>query len=315
MIYRFDVCELNTENFTLQINNIKQLVEPHVFDLILYLIKHRNRLVSREELFRNLWAGRAVCDATLSNNIKCARAALGDNGERQLIIKTTRGRGYQFISDVTIASSELNKPNNPIPNIDTSSSDIFHKIKIIFLQYSLLITCFILIIVIYTLFWVPENDKNTTTNKAALQSIAVMPFKNRTELNKDLIMSIGIHDELLVHISKIPQITSISQIALLDFISNKKELPVIHEELGVTILLEGTFQKISDQIRINVHLINVITGENIWANSYTRKITIENILVTQEELAKTIASEIEGLFPQKKLNNLKDSMQHLTKPQ
>jgi len=302
MIYRFDVCELNTENFTLQINNIKQLVEPHVFDLILYLIKHRNRLVSREELFRNLWAGREVCDATLSNNIKCARAALGDNGERQFIIKTTRGRGYQFISEVTIASSELNKPNNPIPNIDTSSSDLFHKKT--FLQSSLLIICFILMIVIYFILWGSESEINTDPHNAALQSIAVMPFKNRTELNKNLIMSISIHDELLVHISKISQITSISQPALLAFITSKKDLPAIHEELGVTILLQGTFQKVADQVRINVVLINVITGENIWANSYTRQMTSDKILMTQEELAKTIASEIGALFPPPKLNNL-----------
>ena len=50
MIFRFDSCELNTENFTMQVKGEVQLIEPHVFDLIFYLIEHRDRLVSRDEL-------------------------------------------------------------------------------------------------------------------------------------------------------------------------------------------------------------------------------------------------------------------------
>jgi|GEM_PF-958138 len=76
-------------------------VEPKVFDLLVYLIRHRDRVLSREELFREVWNGREVSDATLSNHVKSARKILGDSGELQKTILTIRGRGYQFIAPVT----------------------------------------------------------------------------------------------------------------------------------------------------------------------------------------------------------------------
>lgn len=76
--------------------------EPKVFDLLVYLIRHRDRVLSREELFREVWDGREVSDATLSNHVKSARKILGDSGELQKTILTIRGRGYQFIAPVTM---------------------------------------------------------------------------------------------------------------------------------------------------------------------------------------------------------------------
>ena len=76
-------------------------VEPKVFDLLVYLIRHRDRVLSRDELFQKVWDGREVSDATLSNHIKSARRALGDSGELQQTIQTVRGRGYQFVAPVT----------------------------------------------------------------------------------------------------------------------------------------------------------------------------------------------------------------------
>ncbi|HKE93935.1 MAG TPA: winged helix-turn-helix domain-containing protein, partial [Povalibacter sp.] len=75
-------------------------VEPRVFDLLVYLIRHRDRVLSREELFQEVWDGREVSDATLSNHVKSVRKILGDSGELQQTILTIRGRGYQFIAPV-----------------------------------------------------------------------------------------------------------------------------------------------------------------------------------------------------------------------
>ncbi len=76
-------------------------VEPKVFDLMVYLVRHRDRVLSREELFQQVWDGREVSDATLSNHVKIARKALGDNGDLQNVIQTIRGRGYQFVAPVS----------------------------------------------------------------------------------------------------------------------------------------------------------------------------------------------------------------------
>ena len=75
-------------------------VEPKVFDLLVHLIRHRDRVLTREELFRDVWNGREVSDATLSNHVMAVRKLLGDNGDQQQAILTVRGRGYQFVAPV-----------------------------------------------------------------------------------------------------------------------------------------------------------------------------------------------------------------------
>ena len=88
--------------------------EPKVFDLLIYLIRHRDRVLSREELFREVWDGREVSDATLSNHVKSARKILGDNGEQQKTILTIRGRGYQFIAPVTVIPEDAAPVAKPV---------------------------------------------------------------------------------------------------------------------------------------------------------------------------------------------------------
>jgi DNA-binding winged helix-turn-helix (wHTH) protein/TolB-like protein len=91
-------------------------VEPKVFDLLVYLIRNRDRVVTREELFETVWDGRAVSDATLSNHVKSARKVLGDSGELQQTIQTVRGRGYQFIAPVNEVAGGADDPaNSPSP--------------------------------------------------------------------------------------------------------------------------------------------------------------------------------------------------------
>lgn len=100
MIYRFQSCELDTERAELRFKGELQPVEPQVFHLLVYLVEHRDRLISKEELIDNVWAGRIVSDATLSSRISSARSAVGDSGEVQGIIRTIPRRGYRFVAEL-----------------------------------------------------------------------------------------------------------------------------------------------------------------------------------------------------------------------
>src|SRR5215831_10732474 len=75
-------------------------VEPQVFDLVVHLIRNRDRIVSKDELFEAIWQGRIVSEATLSSRISAARRALGDSGNGQSFIRTLHRRGFRFIGDV-----------------------------------------------------------------------------------------------------------------------------------------------------------------------------------------------------------------------
>jgi pimeloyl-ACP methyl ester carboxylesterase len=75
-------------------------VEPQVFDLLLHLAQHRDRVVSKDELIRVVWAGRFVSDDTLTSRVHAARRAIGDTGREQRLIRTVTRRGFRFVADV-----------------------------------------------------------------------------------------------------------------------------------------------------------------------------------------------------------------------
>ena len=72
-------------------------VEPQVFDLLIYLLTHRDRVVSKDDLFASVWAGRVVSDSTLTSRINAARKAIGDSGEDQKLIRTVARKGFRFV--------------------------------------------------------------------------------------------------------------------------------------------------------------------------------------------------------------------------
>jgi DNA-binding winged helix-turn-helix (wHTH) protein len=83
VIYRFNDYELDTQRYQLCRSGKPVNIEPQVFDLLIYLVANRKKLVSRDELFDSIWSGKIVTDTSLSNHIKSARKAIGDNGRDQ----------------------------------------------------------------------------------------------------------------------------------------------------------------------------------------------------------------------------------------
>ena len=76
-------------------------IEPKVFDILTHLILNRDRAVSKDELLEKIWNGRIVSDSALSSAVKAARAAIGDNGSEQRLIKTMHGHGFRFVGQLT----------------------------------------------------------------------------------------------------------------------------------------------------------------------------------------------------------------------
>lgn len=113
MIYRFQDYQLDTDRVELRRNDELQPVEPQVFRLLVHLIEHRDRLVSKDELVDAIWAGRAISDATLSSRISLARQVVGDSGRDQKVIRTLPRRGYRFVA--TLAGTEVVPPDDPCP--------------------------------------------------------------------------------------------------------------------------------------------------------------------------------------------------------
>ena len=116
--YRFDDVELDTSSFTLTRAGTRVPVEPQVFEVVTYLLEHRDRLVPREELLDEIWGDRFVSVSALSSRIKSARAAIGDDGTTQRCIRTVHGRGFQFVAPVDEIDSLPNDQSADEPDAD-----------------------------------------------------------------------------------------------------------------------------------------------------------------------------------------------------
>jgi predicted ATPase/DNA-binding winged helix-turn-helix (wHTH) protein len=101
MVHAFADCELDEQLFQLRRGSRVVAIEPKVFDVLSYLLRHRDRVVTKEELLDAIWGGQAVSESVLPKCINVARRAVGDGRTRQQIIQTVHGRGYRFIATVT----------------------------------------------------------------------------------------------------------------------------------------------------------------------------------------------------------------------
>jgi len=88
-------------------------VEPQVFDLLIYLVQNRDRVVSKDDLIASVWDGQIVSESTLTSRINAARKAVGDSGEDQKQIRTISRRGFRFVGTVRTPSNG-NEPSHPI---------------------------------------------------------------------------------------------------------------------------------------------------------------------------------------------------------
>ena len=100
MLYRFEDYTLDTQCYELRHAGVPCHLEPQVFAILRYLLAHRERVVSRQELLEHIWPERYISEATLDHRVMQARQAIGDSGQTQRAIQTLRGRGYRFVGTV-----------------------------------------------------------------------------------------------------------------------------------------------------------------------------------------------------------------------
>jgi TolB-like protein/Tfp pilus assembly protein PilF len=124
------------------------------------------------------------------------------------------------------------------------------------------------------------------------QSIAVLPFENRSNREEDQFFTDGIHDDLLTTIAKIGSMKVISRTSVMEYRDTIKKIPQIAQELGVANVLEGGIQRSGNHVRINVQLIDAATDDHLWAEIYDRELTAENLFAVQSEITRIIADAL-----------------------
>lgn len=140
-----------------------------------------------------------------------------------------------------------------------------------------------------------------TENIAPRHSVAVLPFVNRSARDEDVFFVDGIHDDILTQLARIASLTVISRTSVEKFRDTTDSMQEIGAVLGVRSILEGSVQRAGDRVRINVQLIDVMTDDHLWANTYDHELTTANIFAIQSAVATAIADALQAtLSPQEK---------------
>jgi TolB-like protein/Tfp pilus assembly protein PilF len=153
---------------------------------------------------------------------------------------------------------------------------------------------------------VVEPEIDLSTQDSDKNSIAVLPFANRSADAEDIYFTDGIHDDLLTQLSRIDAFSVISRTSVMEYRDTTKNLRQIAQELSVANIMEGSVQRAGDRVRINVQLIDAYTDEHLWAEIYDRELTTSNLFDIQSEIAKAIAQALKTTLTASELAEVAD---------
>ena len=203
-------------------------VAPQVFDLLDYLIRNRERVVSKDDLINAIWDGRIVSDAALTTRLNVARSAIGDSGEEQRLIKTLPRKGFRFVGQVREAQGP------------TAAATADNPIE-------------------------PPKPALTLPDKP---SIAILPFTNLSSDPEQEYFADGMVDDIITGLSRSRSLFVIARNSSFTYKGKAVDIKQGGRELGVRYVLEGSVRKSGNRVRITGQLVDAATGNHIWADRY-----------------------------------------------
>ena len=254
MQFLFENHVLDTDHRELRRGSEAVSVEPQVFDLLIYLLENRDRVVSKDDLIASVWGGRVVSDSTLTSRINAARKAVGDSGEGQKLIRTFARKGLRFVGDVRAQpSGEAVAAGSPADEAREPARPAL-----------------------------PLPDR---------PAIAVLPFTNMTGDPQQEYFSDGISEDIITALSKLRWFFVIARNSSFIYKGKAVHMKQIAEELGVGYVVEGSVRRGGDRVRITAQLNDVATGSHIWAERYDRDLA--DVFAVQDEITEAIVAAIE----------------------
>ena len=259
MPFQFEDFVLDAERRELRRAGMLVAVEPQVFDLINYLIRNRNHVVTRDDLFDAVWNGRVVSESTLASRINAARRALNDSGDEQRLIRTVARKGLRFVGTV----KDAKQPDDGA----AAASPV-----------------------------APTIEEAGGAKRLALPlpdrpAIAVLPFTNLSGEPQQEYFSDGISEDIIAALSKLRWFFVIARNSSFIYKGKAVHMKQVAEELGVRYVVEGSVRKEGDRVRITAQLNDAATGSHLWAERYDRELA--DVFAVQDEITENIVAAIE----------------------
>jgi len=227
---------------------------PQVFVVLLYLLQHRERVVSRDELLDVVWNGRIVSESTVASHINAARKAIGDSGQAQRLIRTVARKGFRFVGDV----GEVPTSDDPESSISGTTS--------------------------------PAGDFAQVLALPEKPSIAVLPFLNLSGDSEQDYFVDGVVEDILSALSRIRWLFVIARNSSFQYKGRAVDVKQVGRELGVRYVLEGSMRKAAKHARITGQLIDAATGVHIWAERFDG--TLDDIFDLQDLISASVVGAI-----------------------
>src|SRR5262245_37590646 len=280
--YLFEHCSLDTDRRELRCGASLVPIEPQVFDLLEYLIRNRERVVSRDDLLAKIWQGRIVSDSALTTRINAARAALGDSGDKQRLIKTLPRKGIRFIGvvreDEMIAEADGSRPaavarpaEQPVPPVT-----VVHQQRVMAAP----------------LVGVPD-----------LPSIAVLPFANMSGDPEQDYFADGMAEEIITALSRCKWLFVIARNSSFTYKGAPVDVRQVGRELGVRYVLEGGVRRGGNRLRFTAQLIDALSGAHIWADRFEGEMT--DVFELQDRFTESVVAAIEPNLQRAEIERLK----------
>ncbi len=249
------------------------------FDLLLALMENAPELVSADELMDRVWSGQVVSPETVSQRVKLLRQALGDDPRNPRYIALVRGHGWRWVAPV-------NGDDGGRERRTLVTSQRLGRIAV-------------LATLVLGLMWFTFlGDQWFPPAHAPEPSIAVLPFDNRSDHPDDLWLTEGLHDEILLELSRIPGLRVISRTSVLPYRATALSVPDIARELDVGLVLEGAVQRVGDDLRLTLQLIDGVDDRHLWAERFDRPLASGNLLMIQREISQAVADKLQlALLP------------------
>src|ERR1035438_9295365 len=282
-IYRFEDIEVDASRGCLKRGGIEQHLRQQSFHLLLYLLAHRQTLVSKEELIENFWQGAAVTDNTVVQCIKEIRRALGDHPKEARFIKTLHKVGYRFIAPVAEEQAldpEVHANGTHLLTTEVSAAPVSVRFGMARSRLTLLFLAVAAIAGMALAGWallrrnVAPRLELTLPQVPGRKALAVMYFENQSARPDLSWLSEGLADMFIADLAHIDGLTVLSRQQLhllLERTSLKPEKGIqLDQALGIArkshadAVLLGSFGTLGEKILINVRLFDA-TGSQLLA--------------------------------------------------
>jgi TolB-like protein len=225
-------------------------IGPQVFDLLVYLVQNRERVVSKDDLLDNVWRGRIVSESTLTSHINAARKAVRDNGVEQRWIRTVSRKGFRFVGEVREEQLDAGFPPVSVPGVS----------EIGLVEHGLAL---------------PDRP-----------SIAVLPFQNLSHDAEQEYFTDGVVEDIITALSRIRWLFVTARNSSFTYKGRAVDIKQVGRELGVRYVLEGSVRKAPHRVRITGQLIDASTGSHVWAERFES--TLEDIFELQDQITASV---------------------------